>query len=53
MKINCRNCGHSEKSSVELIVKIVGGALPLGGFGAWVTYLLAGTNRDRHNKSCK
>ena len=43
MKIKCRNCGHSEKASVELIVKIIGGALPIGGFWAWVTYLLAGT----------
>ncbi|MEX0723297.1 MAG: hypothetical protein WD053_05450 [Gracilimonas sp.] len=43
MKIKCRNCGHSEKSTLELIVKIIGGSLPIGGFAAWVTYLLAGT----------
>lgn len=43
MKIKCRSCGHSEKTTKELIVKIIGGALPVGGFYAWVTYLLAGT----------
>ena len=43
MKIKCGKCGHTEKTTVELIVKIIGGALPLGGFGAWVTYLFAGT----------
>ena len=41
--IKCRKCGHSEETTVELIVKIIGGAMPLGGFWAWVTYLLAGT----------
>ncbi len=43
MKIKCRNCGHTEKPTVELFVKIIGGAMPIGGFWAWVTYLLAGT----------
>lgn len=43
MKIKCCQCGYSEKTTVELIVKIIGGTLPFGGFGAWVTYLLAGT----------
>ncbi|MBN4666273.1 hypothetical protein LGM85_12975 [Burkholderia multivorans] len=32
-----------EKATVELIVKIIGGALPAGGFYAWVAYLFAGT----------
>jgi len=26
-----------------LFVKIIGGAMPIGGFWLWVTYLLAGT----------
>ena len=43
MNIKCSKCGHSEKTTVELIIKIIGGALPIGGFWAWVTYLLAGT----------
>ncbi len=43
MKIRCRNCNHTENTSLELYVKIIGGAMPIGGFGAWVSYLLAGT----------
>lgn len=43
LDITCRKCGHSEQTTVELIVKIVGGAMPVGGFWAWVAYLLAGT----------
>jgi len=43
MKIRCKNCGYFEETNVELIVKIIGGTLPIGGFYAWVTYLLAGT----------
>jgi hypothetical protein len=43
MKIRCNGCGHSEKASVEFFVKVIGGALPIGGFWAWVTYFLAGT----------
>lgn len=43
MKIKCRNCGRAEETSLDLFVKIIGGAMPLGGFWAWVTYLLAGT----------
>ncbi len=43
MKIKCSECSHSEKATVGLFVKIVGGAMPLGGFWAWVTYLFAGT----------
>jgi len=43
MKINCSKCGYSEKTTIELFIKIIGGAMPLGGFYAWVTYLLAGT----------
>ena len=43
MFIKCRKCGHSEKTTKDLFVKIIGGVMPLGGFWAWVTYLLAGT----------
>ena len=43
MMIQCRNCGHKEKTTKGLIVKLIGGALPAGGFGAWVTYFFAGT----------
>lgn len=43
MKIKCDNCNHTEKVTIELIVKIIGGALPAGGFAAWVTYFFAGT----------
>jgi len=43
MKIHCGTCGHSENATVELFVKILGGAMPIGGFWAWVTYLFAGT----------
>lgn len=43
MKIKCRNCNHSEETSLGLFVKIIGGAMPVGGYWAWVTYLFAGT----------
>lgn len=43
MKIRCSNCGHAEKTTVELFVKIIGGAMPIGGYWAWVAYLFAGT----------
>lgn len=43
MKITCGNCGHAEETSLGLFVKIIGGAMPIGGFWAWVTYLFAGT----------
>ncbi len=44
MKIKCGKCGHSEKTTVELFVKIIGGVLPIGGgFWAWVAYIFAGT----------
>ena len=41
--IRCRNCGFTEATTVELFVKIIGGAMPIGGFWAWVAYLFAGT----------
>lgn len=43
MIIKCRNCGHSEKTTKDFWVKVIGGAAPIGGFWAWVAYLLAGT----------
>ena len=43
MKIKCGKCGHSEKVTVELFVKIIGSAMVGGGFWAWVAYLFAGT----------
>ena len=43
MTIKCRKCGHTEETCLSLFVKIIGGAMPIGGFWAWVTYLLAGT----------
>lgn len=43
MEIICHNCKHKETVNLGLFVKIIGGALPIGGFWAWTTYLLAGT----------
>lgn len=43
MKIRCKRCGHSERAAAELFVKIIGGAMPIGGFWAWVAYIFAGT----------
>ncbi len=43
MKIKCRRCGYSEKTNKDFFVKLIGGAMPVGGYWAWVTYLFAGT----------
>lgn len=43
MKIRCSRCGNSEETSLGFFVKIIGGAMPLGGFWAWTAYLFAGT----------
>ena len=43
MYIKCKKCGYKEKTTKDLFVKIIGGAMPLGGYWAWVTYLFAGT----------
>lgn len=43
MEIKCRKCGYSEKTTLGLFVKIIGGAMPIGGFWAWTAYLFAGT----------
>ena len=43
MEIICTNCSYKEKTNKDFFVKLIGGVLPIGGFGAWVTYFLAGT----------
>ncbi|MEE6032502.1 hypothetical protein [Avibacterium paragallinarum] len=43
MKIKCQKCNSTEEVNASLIVKIIGGAMPIGGFWAWVTYFFAGT----------
>lgn len=43
MRIRCLECGHSEVVSVDLFVKILGGATAGFGFWAWVSFLFAGT----------
>lgn len=43
MDIECKKCGHKEETNLGLFVKIIGGAMPIGGYGAWVLYLFAGT----------
>lgn len=43
MYIKCKKCGHKVETSVSFFVKLIGGALPVSGFWAWVTYFFAGT----------
>lgn len=43
MRIQCKNCGHIEETNLRLFIRIIGGAMPFGGYWAWVTYLFAGT----------
>ena len=43
MQIKCRNCGHTEETNLDLFVKIIGSAIPITGYWAWITYLFAGT----------
>lgn len=43
MKIQCTNCGNTEETNKDFFVKLIGGAMPVGGYSAWVTYLFAGT----------
>lgn len=43
MRIKCLDCGHSEEVSLDLFVKIIGGATAGFGFWAWVSFLFAGT----------
>jgi hypothetical protein len=43
MHIKCTQCGYTEETNKDFFVKIIGGAMPVGGFWAWTTYLFAGT----------
>jgi len=43
MRIKCLDCGHSEEVTLDLFVKIIGGATAGFGFWAWVSFLFAGT----------
>ena len=43
MKIRCKNCGHEEETNVDFFVKVIGAAMPVGGYWAWTAYLFAGT----------
>lgn len=43
MYIKCKNCQHQVETSASFFVNLIGGALPVGGFWAWVTYFFAGT----------
>jgi DNA-directed RNA polymerase subunit RPC12/RpoP len=43
MNIRCKKCGHIEETNLGLFVKIIGGAMPIGGFWAWTAFLFAGT----------
>jgi len=43
MEIKRAKCGHAEQTNLKLFVRIIGGAMPLGGFWAWTAYLFAGT----------
>lgn len=43
MEIVCKSCGHTEETNKDFFVKLIGGAMPVGGYWAWTTYLFAGT----------
>lgn len=44
MKIYAKcSCGYTEELNKDLILKIIGGVITTGGFGAWVTFFFAGT----------
>ena len=43
MRIKCGKCNYTEKTNKDFFVKVIGGAMPVGGYYAWVTYLFAGT----------
>ena len=43
MRIKCTKCGHAETTDKDFFVSLIGGAMPIGGFWAWTTYLFAGT----------
>ncbi|GHP25650.1 hypothetical protein VN0211_02500 [Helicobacter pylori] len=41
--LKCKSCRHKEETSLKFFVRVIGAALPAGGFYVWVGYLLAGT----------
>ena len=43
MDIRCNKCNHTEETSLGFFVKLIGGAMPVGGFWAWTAYIFAGT----------
>lgn len=43
MEIVCKSCGHTEETNKDFFVKLIGGAMPVGGYWAWTAYLFAGT----------
>ena len=43
MKIKCNNCGHIEETNLDFFIKVIGSAMPVGGYWAWTAYLFAGT----------
>lgn len=43
MRIKCKKCGFIETVNAKTIVTILGSAMPVGGFWAWVTFFFAGT----------
>ena len=43
MDIICTNCGRRERTDKDFFVNLIGGAMPVGGFWAWTSYLFAGT----------
>lgn len=43
MKIECKKCGNKQTVNAKFIVTLIGAAMPVGGFWAWVTFFFAGT----------
>lgn len=43
MRIKCLNCGYSEEVTLDLFLKIIGGATVGFGFWSWTSFLFAGT----------
>ena len=43
MQLKCAHCGYIEETTMDLFIKIIGSAMPIGGYFAWVTYFFAGT----------
>lgn len=38
MKIECKKCGNQQEVNAKFIVTLIGAAMPIGGFWAWVTF---------------